>query len=98
MTALTQQLVSAVIDANNNIFQLSACGDMQSFAAARNSGMEFSQPVIALTTATENEQSTSGRWHASISGTTEQEVMQTKTSKARSVGKKTVSIYTELND
>ena len=79
MTALTQQLVSAVIEAGSVLFQRYSGGDLQS-GATRNSTMKFLQSFMAQRP---THPSTSGRRQAGISGKTEQEVMQTKTSKVR---------------
>ena len=61
MTALTQQLVPAVIEANSVSVQLYPRGDMLVSGATRNFGLEFTQSIMALM--------------ASISETTKQAVM-----------------------
>ena len=67
ITALTQQPVPDVIEANSIFVQLHSRGDMSGSGATQNSGLEFTRSVMTLT--------------ASISGTTDQETTQTTTSK-----------------
>ena len=55
MTALTQQLVPDVIEADSLLFQVCSRGDMLRSGATRNSGMEVAQSVMTLMTTCEHQ-------------------------------------------
>ena len=92
MTALAQTLASVVIEAYSVFFQLYCRGAMQSSGAARKSGMEFSQSVMALTAGKH-------QWDDRTGSDADQDVQHEPFNKHRwSDGKKTMSIYTELDE
>ena len=92
MTVLTQQLVPAVTEANRIIFQLCSRGDMLSCGATRNLGMEVAQSVVSFTTG-------KYQWDDRTGSDADHDVQGEASNKhSWTDGKKTVNIYTELDE